>query len=71
LQPVFLLLHSRVAPSLEAYLADGGRRVDAWLGQLRTAVADFSDRADAFVNVNEPDERQAIEAQLLPSDSAG
>lgn len=71
LQPVFLLLHSRVAPSLEAYLADGGRRVDAWLSQLRTTVADFSDRAAAFVNVNEPDERQAVEAQLLSSGGAG
>jgi molybdopterin-guanine dinucleotide biosynthesis protein A len=71
LQPVFLLLHSRVAPSLEAYLADGGRRVDAWLGQLRAVVADFSDRADAFVNVNEPDERQAVEVQLLSSGGAG
>ena len=71
LQPVFLLLHRRVAPSLEVYLADGGRRVDAWLSQLRTAVADFSDRAAAFVNVNEPDERQAVEAQLLSSSGAG
>lgn len=71
LQPVFLLLHSRVAPSLEHYLAGGGRRVDAWLSQLRTAVADFSDRAAAFVNVNEPDERQAVEAQLLSSGGAG
>lgn len=71
LQPVFLLLHCRVAPSLEAYLVGGGRRVDAWLSQLRTSVADFSDRAAAFVNVNEPAERQAVEAQLLSSGGAG
>lgn len=70
-QPVFVLLHGRVAPSLEAYLAGGGRRVDAWLGQLRTAVADFGDRADAFVNVNDPDERRAVEAQLLSTGGAG
>jgi molybdopterin-guanine dinucleotide biosynthesis protein A len=71
LQPVFLLLHSRVAPSLEAYLADGGRRVDAWLGQLRAVVADFSDRTGAFVNVNDPNERLAVEVQLLSSGGAG
>lgn len=70
-QPVFLLLHSRVAPSLAAYLESGGRRVDAWLGQLRTAVADFSDEAAAFINVNDPDERRAMEAQLLSSGGAG
>jgi len=71
LQPVFLLLRSRVAPALEAYLADGGRRVDGWLGQIRTAEADFSDAPGAFVNVNDPDERQAVEAQMLSTCSAG
>ena len=71
LQPVFLLLHRRVAPSLEAYLGGGGRRVDAWLGQLRAVVADFGDRATAFVNVNDPDEHRAVEAQLLSSSGAG
>lgn len=71
LQPVFLLVHRRVAPSLEAYLAGGARRVDAWLSQLRTVEADFSDRADAFVNVNDSDERRAVEAQLLSSHGVG
>lgn len=71
LQPVFLLLRSRVAPALEAYLAGGGRRVDAWLGQLRTVEVDFSDVAAAFVNVNDPDDHRAVEAQLLSSGGAG
>ena len=71
LQPVFLLLRSRVAPALEAYLEGGGRRVDAWLEQLHTVVVDFSDQATAFVNVNDPDERRAVEAQLLSSGGAG
>lgn len=70
-QPVFLLLRSRVAPALEAYLAGGGRRADAWLREVRTAVADFSDAPGAFVNVNDPDERQAVEAQMLSTRSAG
>jgi molybdenum cofactor guanylyltransferase len=71
LQTVFLLLRCRVAPALEAYLAGGGRRVDAWLGQLRTVAVDFSDEAAAFVNVNDPDERRAVEAQLLSPGGAG
>jgi len=64
-QPVFLLLRASLAPSLEAYLAGGGRKIDAWFGQLRIAVADFGDEPDTFVNVNDPDERQRVEARLV------
>jgi len=64
-QPVFLLLRARVAPTLEAYLAGGGRKVDAWFGHVRVAVGDFSDAPDTFVNVNDPDERQRVEDLLL------
>ena len=66
LQPVFMLLRARVAPSLHAYLAGGGRKIDAWFAQVRLAQADFSDEPDCFVNVNEPAERQRIEARLFP-----
>ena len=71
LQPIFLLLRGRVAPSLEAYLEGGGRRVDAWLDRLRTVVVDFGDQAAAFVNVNDPDERRAVESRLLSSGDVG
>jgi molybdopterin-guanine dinucleotide biosynthesis protein A len=64
-QPVFLLLRASLAPSLEAYLAGGDRKVDLWLGQLRVAEADFSDEPDTFVNVNDPGERQRVEARLV------
>jgi molybdenum cofactor guanylyltransferase len=68
-QPVFLLLRTTVAPSLEAYLAGGGRKIDAWFSQVRVAEADFSDQPDTFVNVNDPDERQRIEARLLSTNA--
>lgn len=64
-QPVFLLLRASLAPSLEAYLAGGDRKVDIWLGRLRVAEADFSDEPDTFVNVNDPGERQRVEARLV------
>ena len=64
-QPVFLLLRATLAPSLEAYLAGGGRKIDAWFAQLRVAEADFSDEPDTFVNVNDPGERQRVEARLV------
>lgn len=65
LQPVFMLLRHTVAPSLHAYLEGGGRKIDTWLAQVRLAKADFSDAPDCFVNVNEPAERQRIEARLV------
>lgn len=64
-QSVFLLARARVAPSLDTYLAGGGRKVDVWLSGVHAAVADFSDEPWAFVNVNDPGERQRVEAQLL------
>ncbi len=69
-QPVFLLLRTRLAPALEAYLAAGGRKIDAWFEQLRVAEADFSDEPDTFVNVNDPGERERVEARLLSSGRA-
>lgn len=64
-QPVFLLLRATLAPSLEAYLAGGDRKVDIWLGRLRVAEADFSDAPDTFINVNDPGQRQRVEARLV------
>jgi molybdopterin-guanine dinucleotide biosynthesis protein A len=64
-QPVFLLLRASLSSSLEAYLAGGDRKIDLWLGRLRVAEADFSDRPDTFINVNDPDERQRVEARLI------
>ena len=64
-QPVFLLLRAGTAPSLEAYLSGGGRKIDTWFAGLRLAEADLSDELDTFVNVNDPDERQRLEARLL------
>jgi molybdopterin-guanine dinucleotide biosynthesis protein A len=65
LQPVFLLLRARIAPSLQSYLSAGGRKIDTWFAGIRVAQVDFSDEPDCFVNVNEPAERQRIEVGLL------
>lgn len=68
-QPVFLLLRTSLAQSLEAYLAGGDRKIDLWLGRLRVAEADLGDRQDTFINVNDPDERLRIEARLVAADA--
>lgn len=52
LHPVFCLLSRGLAGNLEDFLAGGGRKIDRWFEQVRTARADFSDEAECFGNVN-------------------
>lgn len=56
LHPTFALLDRRVADDLDAYLAGGGRKVQAFYYDRRFAPVDFSDRPGAFINVNTPDD---------------
>jgi molybdenum cofactor guanylyltransferase len=51
-QPVFCLVRASLAPRLEQFLKDGGRKVEAWLTTLRVAAVAFDDATDAFANVN-------------------
>jgi len=53
LQPTFLLCRRSVAPALDDWLADGGRKVADWLQAMNAAVVPFEDAA-AFVNFNTP-----------------
>lgn len=64
LQPVFALVRRELAGSLAGYLAGGDRKIDRWFAQHRLARADFSDRPETFVNVNDPAERAALELRL-------
>lgn len=64
LHPVFALIRREVLPSLRAYLDAGNRKLELWFDQQPTAVVDFADEADAFVNVNSPAERNALEKRL-------
>lgn len=64
LQPVFALVRRELADSLAAYLAGGDRKIDLWFARHRLARADCSDWPDTFINVNDPDERAALEQRL-------
>jgi molybdopterin-guanine dinucleotide biosynthesis protein A len=64
LQPVFALLTRALAPSLRAYLEAGEAKIDRWYARHRTCEVDFSDTPEMFVNVNTPEERDALEARL-------
>lgn len=64
-QPVFLLLRRQLAADLGKFLAAGGRKIDQWFSRHRLAEADLSHRLESFINVNDPDERERVEAMLL------
>ena len=59
--PVFCLCRRDVLPHLTRFLADGGRKIDAWYATLRVAEVAFDDEAEAFCNINTPEELAALE----------
>jgi len=50
--PVFALVKTSVQKNLEAFLAGGGRKIDAWYASLKVVEVLFDDEADAFRNIN-------------------
>ena len=54
--PVFALVRKSVAPNLEAFLKGGGRKIDAWYASLKVVEVSFDDEAQAFRNINTPEE---------------
>jgi molybdopterin-guanine dinucleotide biosynthesis protein A len=54
--PVFALVRRTVLPHLTRFLEEGGRKIDAWYATLSTVEVRFDDEADAFRNINTPDE---------------
>jgi len=64
MQPVFALLRCDLLPNLLQYLDAGGRKIDTWYAQHRTALADFSNASNAFMNINSPSDQSEIEKLL-------
>lgn len=64
MQPVFALLHTALLSSLLAFLARDEHKIDRWYAEHRIAITDFSDLEEMFVNVNTPDERDALALRL-------
>jgi molybdopterin-guanine dinucleotide biosynthesis protein A len=57
--PVFCLCRRELHAHLRAYLAAGGRKIDAWYATLRVALVAFDDQPDAFSNINTIEELSA------------
>ncbi|MEX0638293.1 MAG: molybdenum cofactor guanylyltransferase MobA [Burkholderiales bacterium] len=54
--PVFSLVRRSVHAHLGAFLAGGGRKIDAWYASLKVVEVPFDDEADAFRNINTREE---------------
>jgi molybdopterin-guanine dinucleotide biosynthesis protein A len=59
--PVFCLCRRTVLPHLTAFLGDGGRKIDQWYSTLKVVEVGFDDEADAFSNINTPEELAGFE----------
>lgn len=55
-QRAFCLMRRDLLPRLDAFLASGERKVGLWLTSLNRIQVDFDDQADAFCNINTPQE---------------
>lgn len=64
LQPVFALLARDLLASLETYLSNEGRKIDRWYEQHDMAVVDFSDRPEAFFNINTPEDIISLSSKI-------
>jgi len=62
--PVFLLLRRDLLDDLNNFLESGGRKIDLWFARHRVAIADFSDCPQAFVNINDANERAIVENRI-------
>jgi molybdopterin-guanine dinucleotide biosynthesis protein A len=59
-QPAFCLTHRVALSNLADYLSAGGHKVAAWQESLNAHQVDFQDRAEAFQNINSPDDLAAL-----------
>jgi molybdopterin-guanine dinucleotide biosynthesis protein A len=62
--PVICLCQQHALPSLDRYLANGGRKVSTWQKTLTYVEVDFSDYSSAFVNLNTMEALAALEMKL-------
>ena len=59
--PVFSLCRRSLLPHLTEFLRRGDRKVDLWHATLKVAEVRFDDEAEAFSNINTPEELKSFE----------
>ena len=66
LQPTFAIINVLLRDSLQQYLQNGGRKTQQWMQQQTHCRVDFSDQADAFMNINTEAELAIAQQQFKP-----
>jgi molybdopterin-guanine dinucleotide biosynthesis protein A len=61
LQPLYAVLKRTLTESLERELRQGRHKVEDWMREQRLAIADFSDVAQGFRNLNTGEDLEAFE----------
>lgn len=62
LQPVHALIPVALIDSLEAFLANGDRKIDLWYAKHELVLVDFSDQPDAFFNINKKEQLEQADS---------
>ena len=62
-QPVFCLMRANLQEALAAFLTKGDLKIDRWFKELKSSTVIFDD-AQAFANVNTPEELKILETAL-------
>jgi len=68
LQPVFCLLRTDLLESLNDFLDQKNRKIDAWFKSEKVTEVDFSDALEMFININTPEDISKTE-QMMKSGS--
>lgn len=63
-QPVICLCKKTLLPSLNDYLAQGGKKVSIWQKNQKYTEVDFSENTNTFVNLNTHEELIRLECSL-------
>ena len=66
MQPVYALVPVALAPSLQAFLAAGDRKIDLWYARHRVALADLGDRPESFANINSEGDVALLQEETAP-----
>ncbi|MDR5865974.1 molybdenum cofactor guanylyltransferase MobA [Halomonas koreensis] len=63
LHPVVALIRRALVDDLGRALAAGERKIDRWYARHDWRAVDMADRAEAFANLNTPDDKRRLEAR--------
>lgn len=61
LQPTVALIHKSLASDLKMFLQQGERKARVWMQQQPHTIVDFSNQANAFININTEEELKNAE----------